>query len=74
MESPTGIIPEELMYPSKLGDVMTFLKNAPIKGQRKLDLFLGWARTVGVRVQQSQRNAVMHSGIDYPAPPERGEV
>lgn len=64
MISPTGIIPEELMYPAKLGDVMTFLKQATGTGSWKREVFQGWARTVGVKISGSQQNAVYQTGWD----------
>lgn len=69
--SPTGIIPEDLMHPAMRMQVMAFLMRLPIPGDDKLALYLGWARTVGVSVNASQRNTVLRSGTDYagPAPP-----
>ncbi len=66
MESPTGIIPEELMFPAKLEDVLVFLEQAPIRGQKKKELLLGWAKTVGVKLRGSQYFRVYRSGIDIP--------
>ncbi len=74
MESPTGIIPEELMFPARLGEVLDFLKRAPIKGRLKVELLMGWARTVGVKITGSQYNAVRFSGTDFPPAPDRPEV
>ncbi len=62
--SPTGILPEELMRPGKLGQVMDYLKAFPVPGDEKLDLFIGWARAVGVKVNAAQRRAVLESGTD----------
>lgn len=64
MISPTGIIPEELMYPSKLGEVMAFLKTTVGTSTWKRDVFQGWARTVGVKISGSQQNAVFQTGWD----------
>jgi hypothetical protein len=66
--SPTGIIPESLLYPRKLGEVMALLQSLPVTGEEKLAAFLGYARTVGVSVNASQRNAVLQSGTDYEGP------
>jgi hypothetical protein len=71
-KSPTGIIPEELMRPAKLADVMGFLATLPVPGDDKVDLFVGWARMVGVKVNASQRQRVRQTGSDrtqFPAPP-----
>jgi hypothetical protein len=64
MLSPTGVIPEELMYPSMLGEVMTMLQGMTLTGSHKRELFQGWARTVGVKVSGSQLNAVYQTGWD----------
>lgn len=64
MASPTGIIPEEYFYPSRLGDVMKFLQAMPIPGDDKEKLFAGWARWVGVKINSGQRAAVRNSGSD----------
>jgi hypothetical protein len=61
--STTGIIPEELMYPAKVGEVMQFLIDAPIPGDTKEELLFGWARTVGVKLNSSQYAKVSKSGI-----------
>lgn len=68
MLSPTGIIPEELMFPRRLRDVMTFLKGLPVAGTIKEQLLLGWARTVGVTLRGSQYRRVRESGIDREGP------
>jgi hypothetical protein len=65
MESPTGIIPESLMYPQKLGEVMELLKSTPGSSNAKLDVLRGWAKEVGVKLSASQVNAVRHSGVDW---------
>lgn len=64
MASPTGVIPEEFMYPNKLGDVMTFIKAMQIPGEDKEKLLYGWARWVGVKINGSQRAAVRNTGTD----------
>jgi hypothetical protein len=53
------------MVPGALGPVMMLLERLPIPGQEKEEILLGWARTVGVKVNASQRDAVRHSGTDY---------
>ncbi len=62
--SPTGILPEELMRPGKLGEVIEYLKAFPVPGDEKVELFIGWARAVGVTVNAAQRRAVRESGTD----------
>lgn len=63
IKSVTGIIPEELMDPSHLGDVIRYLKSAPLDGDEKVTLLLVWARQVGAKVSASQRAAVNASGV-----------
>lgn len=64
MESPTGIIPEEFMYPQRLGDVMRRLIELPGASHEKLDVLMGWAKEVGVKLSASQKDAVRESGYD----------
>ncbi len=63
-KSPTGIIPEELMFPAKRMQVVAFLMKLPVPGDDKVDLLVGWARMVGVTVNSSQRRTVRESGSD----------
>ncbi len=74
MESATGIIPEELMLPTKLAEVLDFLKAAPIRGARKREILFGWQRAVGVKLTGSQYNAVYLSGIDMVEPATPAEL
>jgi hypothetical protein len=64
MESPTGIIPESLMYPQKLGEVMDLLKRTPGSSDEKMNVLMGWAKEVGVKLSASQKDAVRDSGYD----------
>ena len=64
MESPTHIIPEELMYPQRLGEVMERLKSLPGSSDEKMNVFMGWAKEVGVKLSASQKDAVRDSGYD----------
>jgi len=66
--SPTGILPEELLYPAKLPQVMQFCQALPVSGEEKLSLLMGYARAVGLKINASQRRAVLHSGTDYEGP------
>ena len=63
-QSPTGVIPEDLMRPQALQSVMTLLVNLPIPGDDKEELLLGWAHAVGVKLNSAQRATVRDSGID----------
>lgn len=66
--SPTGIIPESLMYGFALGDVMAYIGRLHIDGDSKADLFRGWAQTVGVKLAGSQVNRVRDTGTDRGGP------
>jgi hypothetical protein len=63
-KSPTGIIPEELMFPAKKAEVMQYLKELPVHGDDKVDLLVGWAKMVGVTVNSSTRRQVRMTGTD----------
>lgn len=65
MISPTGVIPEELMYPERKRDVVNYLMALPIEGFLKKRYLEGWALTVGVRVQSKDYTAVDNTGIDH---------
>ncbi len=52
------------MFPAKLADVMAFLATLPVEGDDKVELFVGWAKMVGVRVNASQRQKVRNTGAD----------
>jgi hypothetical protein len=64
MKSVTNIIPEEFMAPSRVGDVIAFLKDAPLSSDDKVKLLVVWSRQVGAKLSASQRAAVAASGIE----------
>ena len=64
MKSPTGIIPEELMFQSKKSEVIAWLIQIPIESKLKRELFLGWAITVGVKLNRADYAKVTPTGID----------
>jgi len=64
MKSVTGIIPEEFMDPGKIGDVMAYLKAAPLPAVDKVKLLTVWAHNVGAKVSSSQRATVRATGTD----------
>lgn len=64
-KSPTGIVPEALMFPARLPQVIQFLVRLPIEGDDKVELLVGWAKAVGVTLNAAQRNTVRQSGVDY---------
>lgn len=64
MESPTGIIPEHLMYPERKAEVIAFLIAQPYPSDFKRRLLEGWALTVGVRARSRDFRLVEASGFD----------
>jgi len=64
MASPTGVIPELLMFPGKKREVVDFLKKLPLESRLKRNLLLGWAQTVGMRIEQSLYRELEESAID----------
>ncbi len=64
MASPTGIIPELLFFPERKKEVIEFLKKQPLPGTLKRELLLGWAQTVGVRINRRSFREVEMTGID----------
>ena len=64
MASPTGVIPELLMYANKKREVVDFLKTLPLEGRLKANLLLGWAQTVGMRIEQRLYQELYESAID----------
>jgi len=65
-DSPTGIIPEELMYKEKRKQVRAWLIAQPLPGHIKRDLLFGWARTVYVRLSANEVTEVESSGLQTP--------
>lgn len=65
MRSPTGIIAEDLMVPNKKRAVIDFLMAQPYTADMKRSLLLGWAVTVGMRLQRADYAAVERSGVDW---------
>lgn len=64
MESPTGIIPEELLYRERKQDVIRFLMAAPYPSDFKRRLLEGWALWVGLRIRGADYRAVERTGVD----------
>jgi hypothetical protein len=64
MISPTGIIPEELMYPQKKQDVIRFLLAQALPGNIKRRILEGWCVTIGVRCRPRDYYLLESSGID----------
>jgi hypothetical protein len=66
MESTTGIIPENLMFPQMKKQVISFLIAQPLPSWTKRRLLEGWCVEVGVRCFSSQYHIVEASGVDQP--------
>jgi hypothetical protein len=64
MLSPTGLIPEELMFREKRMDVVRFIQAQAWPGDFKRNVFRGWCLTVGVRAPARDFRAVERSGVD----------
>jgi hypothetical protein len=64
MESPTGMIPEELLYREKKAEVISFLTRQPWPGDLKRRLLEGYAITVGIRIRSRDFQLVEASGYD----------
>jgi hypothetical protein len=61
-DSPTGIIPEYLMFREKRKDVRAWLISQPFPAHMKRDLLFAWARTVVIRLSASEVSEVENSG------------
>lgn len=61
-DSPTGIIPEDLMYPYKRAEVVRWLIIQPWPGYLKRDMLFAWSRTVGIRMKETEVEQVVASG------------
>jgi hypothetical protein len=73
MISPTGIIPEDLMYPQRKAEVVNFLIAQPLPGNLKRRLLEGWCVTVGVRARPREYYLLDISGVEhYETPPVPG--
>lgn len=47
--APHGILPDELIHPDRLRDVIIRLLAAPYAGWQKAQILRGWSITTGVR-------------------------
>lgn len=63
MESPTGIIPDELMYWGRRTAAFNFLLSLPIDGELKQSLWEGWASWVGTHTSPAEKTKLFASGI-----------
>jgi hypothetical protein len=65
MESPTGIIPESLMYPEKRVEVKDWLMSQPWPSHHKVTMFQAWAITTGTRPTRIDLQELEATGTDY---------
>jgi len=68
VESPTGIIPEDLMYPQRKKDMLAFLMFQPLPSWTKRRLAEGWCITVGCRLNSREYHLLEVSGVDKSIP------
>lgn len=52
------------MEPQFIGNVIAYLKAAPLTGNEKVRALITWSHQVGAKTSASQRAAVAASGID----------
>lgn len=63
MESPSGVIPEELMNWQRRKDALNYLLSLPLDGELKQSLWEGWASWVGTHTSPAEKRKLMASGI-----------
>jgi hypothetical protein len=63
MESPTGIIPDELMHFTQRRKALNYLLSLPIDGELKMSLWEGWASWVGTHTSPAEKRKLFNSGI-----------
>lgn len=62
MESPTGLIPEELMYAGAKRQVLDYLIAQPWPGDFKLQVLAGWGKVVDNTITADDRAVMSASG------------
>ena len=62
MESPTGIVPEELLHLGMKKQFLDWLLAQPLDGDYKLQILAGWGQVVGNLPTASDRRIVAASG------------
>ena len=63
MESPTGIMPDELMHWKQRTAALNYLLALPIHGELKMSLWEGWASWVGTHTSPAEKRKLFDSGI-----------
>ena len=63
MDSPTGIIPDDLMHYSKRTAALNYLLSLPIDGELKMSLWEGWASWTGTHTSPAEKRKLFASGI-----------
>ena len=64
MESPTGLISEELMSAGRKPAVLDFLRAQPWPGDFKRQVLAGWGKVVGNKIAAAESDSVAASGWD----------
>lgn len=64
MESPTGLIPEQMMNAGAKPQVLDFLRAQPWPGDFKRQVLAGWGNVVRSPIMLADSNSVAASGWD----------
>ena len=63
MQSPEGIMPDELIDRTRRKDALMWLIGQPLPGRQKVQLWQGWAEMVGSGVAPREQITLEDSGI-----------
>jgi hypothetical protein len=63
MQSPEGIMPDALIDRTRRQDALNWLLGQPLPGLQKVQLWQGWAATVGTGVAPREQIVLEDSGI-----------
>jgi hypothetical protein len=63
MQSPEGIMPAALIDRSKRQEALNWLLAQPLTGRQKVQLWQGWAATVGSGTSPREQIVLEDSGI-----------
>ena len=72
MDSPTGIMPEDLLFREKRREAKAWIIAQPWPADNKRSMLFAWARTVAVRLTRNEVEAVTSTGIDVAQPGGKG--
>lgn len=65
MSSPTGIIPENLLKPEMVQELVEWLVKQPYPGALKAALLRGSAMNLGIQIPAKFFRRVERSGVDH---------